>query len=200
MNCRRRFRKTATATKWRWYIAPGKQHASFTSICAARGLVQLTIIGRAILREITTRLAEAEMTAACFGLGGPPRVGRLFRSADGLINPIPRAASALVELAMTCPGLYYVATSWLPDTENYRHHLLHRVLQVGSRPSRFWRIGPIQCTFWPGRPPSSTPKRKTSLPPAPTATIIPSLTPNFILRGARFAAMTTRRPTSCSGR
>ncbi len=40
-------------------------------------------------REITTRLAEAEMTAACFGLGGPPCVGRPYRSADGFDDPIP---------------------------------------------------------------------------------------------------------------
>ncbi len=78
----------------------------------------MIIIGRAMRREITTRLAEAEMSAACFGLGGPPRVGLSFRSADGFDDPIPRAASALVELAMTCPGLYYFATSWLPDAEN----------------------------------------------------------------------------------
>ncbi len=64
-------------------------------------------------RDITTRLAEAEMTADCFGLGGPPRMGRPYPSADGFDNPIPRAASALVELAMTCPGLYTSATSWL---------------------------------------------------------------------------------------
>ncbi len=72
------------------------------------------------------------MTAACFGLGGPPRVGRLFRSADTFVNPIPRAASALVELALTCPGLYTSATSWLPDTEYYRHQLLD-VLRYGAR-------------------------------------------------------------------
>ncbi len=53
------------------------------------------------------------MTAACFGLGGPPRVGLSFRSAACLTIQYPRAASALVELAMTCPGLYYFATSWL---------------------------------------------------------------------------------------
>ena len=54
------------------------------------------------------------MTAACFGLGGPPRVRRPYRSAEGFDNPIaPRAASALVELATTCPGLHYFATSWL---------------------------------------------------------------------------------------
>ena len=35
----------------------------------------------------------------------------------------PRAASTLVELAVTCPGLYYFATSWLPVAENYRYHL-----------------------------------------------------------------------------
>ena len=72
------------------------------------------------------------MTAACFGLGGPPRVGRLIRSSDGCDNPIPRAASALVELAMTCPGLHYCATSRLPDAENYPYHLLHSLRQGGE--------------------------------------------------------------------
>ncbi len=74
--------------------------------------------------KLQRTLAEAEMSAACFDLGGPPRVGLTFRSADGSDNPIPRAASPLVELALTCPGLYYFTTSWLPDAENYRHHLL----------------------------------------------------------------------------
>ncbi len=92
----------------------------------------LIIVGRAMRRENTSRLAEAEMTAVCFGLGGPPRVGRRYRSADGSDNPVPRAASALVELAMTCPGLYYFATSWLPDAEIYRHHLLHYLHQAGE--------------------------------------------------------------------
>ncbi len=41
------FGNTATATTWRNNVAPGKQHASFTSICAARGSVELVIIGRA---------------------------------------------------------------------------------------------------------------------------------------------------------
>ena len=40
-------------------------------------------------REITTRLAEAEMSAACFGLGGPPNVVRPSRSADRFGNRIP---------------------------------------------------------------------------------------------------------------
>ncbi len=57
------------------------------------------------------------MTAACFGLGGPPRLGLSIRSAEGSEHPRPRATSAFVELAMTCPGLYYFATSWLPDAE-----------------------------------------------------------------------------------
>ena len=60
------------------------------------------------------------MTTAYFGLGGPPHVGRPYRSASHFDYPIPRAASALVELAMTCPGLYTRATSWLPDRCNYR--------------------------------------------------------------------------------
>ncbi len=40
-------------------------------------------------REITTLLAEAEMSAACFGLGGPPPVGPPSRSADGSGNRMP---------------------------------------------------------------------------------------------------------------
>lgn len=56
-----------------------------------------------------------------------------------------------------------------------------------------------QCTRCPGSAPSSTVSKNTSLPPGPDARIIPSLIPNFIFRGARFAANTTRRPTNCSG-
>ena len=97
-----------------------------------RGLVQVMIIGRAMRRETATRFAEAEMSAACLGLGRPPHVGLSFRSADGSDNPIPRAASALVELAMTCPGLFYFATSWLPDGEKCRHHLLHNLYHAGE--------------------------------------------------------------------
>ncbi len=51
--------------------------------------VKCIIIGRAVRHEITAPLAEAEMTAACFGLGGPPRVVRPSRLADGFDNPIP---------------------------------------------------------------------------------------------------------------
>ena len=70
-------------------LAPGKQHTSFTSICAARGSVPSKIIGRARRREITTRLAEVETSAACFGLGGPPNLVRPSRSADGSGNRMP---------------------------------------------------------------------------------------------------------------
>ncbi len=77
-------------------------------------------------------LAKAEMTAACFGLGGPLDVVRPSRSANDFSTHYPRAASALVELALTCPGLYYFATSWLPDTEYYRHQLLD-ILRYGAR-------------------------------------------------------------------
>ena len=56
-----------------------------------------------------------------------------------------------------------------------------------------------QRTRCPGRAPSSAERRNTSLPPGPLATIMPSLTPNFIFRGARFATITTLRPTSCLG-
>ncbi len=55
-----------------------------------------------------------------------------------------------------------------------------------------------QCKRCPGFAPASGLSRKTS-PSVPAATTMPSLTPNFILRGARLAAITTRRPTSCSG-
>ena len=127
MNWRRRFRKTATATKWRWYIAPGKQHASFTSICAARGSVQSIIIGRAMRCATTTRLAEAEMTAACFGLGGPPHVGRPYRSAAGFNYPITPGGVSARGTRDDLPGAiifrHFVATG----RRNYRHHLLHKL-------------------------------------------------------------------------
>ena len=43
-------------------------------------------------------------------------------------------------------------------------------------------------------------ERRFSFSPPPAATIIPSLVPNFIFRGARLAAQISSRPTSCSGR
>ena len=91
--------------------------------------LSLIIIGRAIRREIKDLTTEAETTAGCFGLGVP---------ADFIARPTvltmqyPGAASALVELAMTCPGLYTSATSWLPEAENYQHQLLYNWHQAGQ--------------------------------------------------------------------
>ena len=54
-------------------------------------------------------------------------------------------------------------------------------------------------TAIPGCAPSSGVSKKMSLPPGPAASTMPSLMPNFILRGARLATMTVRRPTSTCG-
>ena len=57
-----------------------------------------------------------------------------------------------------------------------------------------------QCSRMPGRAPESGESRYTPVAPAPlAATTIPSLSPNFICRGARFATTTTSRPTSAAG-
>ena len=67
---------------------------------------------------------------------------------------------------------------------------------LSSNPSS---LIPSQCTRWPGlalRPARGG--RFRSRPP-PAATIIPSLVPNFIFRGA-VAAQITSRPTNRSGR
>ncbi len=79
------------------------------------------------LARVCTRYPDDQGRGLLDAWFGPPPVGRPYRSADGFDNPVPRAASALVELAMTCPGLYTRATSWLPNAENYRHHLLHNL-------------------------------------------------------------------------
>ena len=89
--------------------------------------------------QLQRALAEAETSAAYFGLGGPPRVGQLFRSADDSVNPIPRAASALVELAMTCPGLYYFATSWLPGAVALEQ-LLQRLAPLNESHEITWNL------------------------------------------------------------
>lgn len=53
-------------------------------------------------------------------------------------------------------------------------------------------------TFMPGVAPLSGESRKIVSPPGPAAKIIPSETPNRIFRGARFATITVRRPSSSS--
>lgn len=57
----------------------------------------------------------------------------------------------------------------------------------------------VYFTFMPGFAPASGDSRKMSCPPGPAARTMPSLTPNFILRGARLATIRVKRPTSCSG-
>ncbi len=51
----------------------------------------------------------------------------------------------------------------------------------------------------PGWAPSWGSRIQRSWPPGPAASTMPSDTPNFILRGARFATMTVSLPSSCSG-
>src|SRR5690606_28528621 len=53
--------------------------------------------------------------------------------------------------------------------------------------------------FMPGFAPSSTLSRNGPADSSLAARIIPSETPNFILRGARFATITVSRPLSRSG-
>ena len=56
-----------------------------------------------------------------------------------------------------------------------------------------------QRTSIPGSAPLSGDSRKMFSPPGPAASTMPFDSPNFILRGARFATTTVSRPTSCSG-
>ena len=55
-----------------------------------------------------------------------------------------------------------------------------------------------QCTRWPAFAPESGLRTKTSDLPGPAASTMPSLRPNFIFRGFKFAQYTTSRPSSCS--
>ncbi len=113
-------------------LAPGKQHASLTNICAARGSDQLIIIGRAMRRDIATPLAEAEMSAACFGLGRPPRVVRSSRSADGFDNPVPPGGVSARGTRDDLPGATYQRHFVATGRRNYRHRLLHNLHQAGA--------------------------------------------------------------------
>jgi len=62
------------------------------------------------------------------------------------------------------------------------------------------RRGPgAYFTFMPGSAPASGLSKKRSRPPGPAASTMPSETPKRILRGARLATITVRRPTSPSG-
>lgn len=69
-------------------------------------------------------------------------------------------------------------------------HLRARIALVGVL---------LQWTRWPGTAPVSGDNRKTSVPPAPLAQIMPWLSPNFICRGFRLATQITSRPTRSSG-
>ena len=57
----------------------------------------------------------------------------------------------------------------------------------------------VYITRLPALAPVSTSSRNKSAPPVPADKIIPSETPNFILRGARFATTITWRPIRSSG-
>ncbi len=64
--------------------------------------------------KLQRALAEAEMTAACFGLGGPPRVGRRYRSADAFDDPITPGGVSARGTRVDLPGAilfrHFVAT------------------------------------------------------------------------------------------
>ena len=47
------------------------------------------------------------MTAVCFGLGGPPRVRRPYRSAEDFDNPIPPGGVSARETRDDLPGATY---------------------------------------------------------------------------------------------
>lgn len=63
----------------------------------------------------------------------------------------------------------------------------------------FDELATPQCTRSPGLAPGSGANTNTSFEPGPAARTMPSLTPNFMLRGARLATTTIRRPTRASG-
>lgn len=75
--------------------------------------------------------------------------------------------------------------------------LTHRTAVEVTLISRY--LMRIYMMRMPGVAPLSGERTKISLPPGPAAITIPSLMPNFILRGARLATITTKRPSSCSG-
>gem|GEM_PF-6991058 len=70
-------------------------------------------------------------------------------------------------------------------------------------PGRGSAGGAFSCaghfTFIPGRAPLSGDRMKSPGASPEAASTMPSLMPNFILRGARLATITVRRPTSASG-
>ncbi len=67
--------------------------------------------------KLQRALAEAEMTAAYFGLGKPPRVGQSFRSADGFDDPITPGGVSARGTREDLPGAilfrHFVATALL---------------------------------------------------------------------------------------
>ena len=107
------------ATKWRWYVAPGKSSRVSRALTPPGGYWVVKILGRAIRSAHTRRSAEAETNRDHFGLGDV-RCNITPLARPMIINSTePRAAQMLVKLACCLPGAtlfrHYVAVAVLPN-------------------------------------------------------------------------------------
>ena len=151
--------------------------------------VQPTELGR-VSKPVNRPSAGAISTRSTLASNGPVRDQTVSASTDSG-SPWTTASTDPSGRLRTQPASFRRTASRRIDSRNPTPY---------TRPCmRRCRVSTAHFTFMPGCAPLSGERMNRPGASPEAASTMPSLMPNFILRGARLATMTVSRPTSFSG-
>ena len=129
----------------------------------------------------------------------PSPVSRMMRSAAATWSSALASTALNSCLSCSCSATGFLEYSTMSRKSTLQTSVRLELSITDLRPNAARRPRRRYFTRMPGCAPASGETRKISGPSPEAASTMPSETPNFIFRGARFATTTVSRPSSFSG-